>query len=227
MDVKTFFLGEENWGFLLQVALRTILMYIIILIALRLLGKRGVKQLSVFELVVIISLGSAAGDPMVYKEIGILTATAVFVMIVLAYRLTTYLIDKNRGFEKMIEGSATCLVHEGKFDIKKFEDEPLTHDEFYSELRQQSVTHLGQVKIAIIESSGNISLFFYPDEEVKPGLSILPDEFKEILHHITETGEYACNYCGFTKELSPAPSHQCPECKKDKWVTAMDETRIS
>lgn len=227
MDVKNFLLGEQNWGFLLEVALRTILMYVIILIALRLLGKRGVKQLSVFELVVIISLGTAAGDPMIYKEIGILSATAVFVVIVLAYRLTTYLIDKNRGFEKIIEGSATCLVNEGKFDLKRFKEEPLTHDEFYSELRQQSVTHLGQVKIAIIESSGNISLVFYPDDEVKPGLSVLPDEFKKILKEIPKQGEYACTNCGQTEELQPAPSHQCPECKKEKWVKAMDETRIS
>ncbi|RZK15368.1 MAG: DUF421 domain-containing protein, partial [Pedobacter sp.] len=47
---KNFFIGEENWEFMLEIALRTFIMYFIILIGLRLLGKRGVRQLSVFEL---------------------------------------------------------------------------------------------------------------------------------------------------------------------------------
>jgi hypothetical protein len=55
--------GTENWSFLPEVVLRTLIMFIIIMVSLRILGKRGVKQLSIFELVVIISLGTAAGDP--------------------------------------------------------------------------------------------------------------------------------------------------------------------
>jgi uncharacterized membrane protein YcaP (DUF421 family) len=71
IDWGAFFIGSEDWEFLFEIGLRTFFMYIIILFGLRLLGKRGVKQLSIFELVVIISLGSAAGDPMFYKEVGL------------------------------------------------------------------------------------------------------------------------------------------------------------
>jgi uncharacterized membrane protein YcaP (DUF421 family) len=91
IDWKAFLVGSEDTSFLIEISVRTIIMYIIILVGLRLLGKRGVKQLSVFELVVIISLGSAAGDPMFYKEIGLLIPVVIFTIIVAAYRLTTYL----------------------------------------------------------------------------------------------------------------------------------------
>lgn len=224
--MKEFLLGHENWSFLGETALRTIAMYVIILAGLRLLGKRGVKQLSVFEMVVIISLGSAAGDPMFYKEVGLLTCTVVFIFIVLAYRLTTYLVGKNRRIEKLIEGESTCLIKEGKFAIHSFKKEPLAQDEFFSELRQQSVSHLGQIKLAIIEVSGNVSLFYYPDEEVKWGLPILPDEFKNVCHVISEKNHYSCAFCGYTEELLPTPSHTCPECKKKEWVKSFNEVRV-
>ncbi|WP_312083434.1 hypothetical protein [Epilithonimonas hominis] len=63
LDFKQILLGSEDWNFLLETVLRTSIMFVIIILGLRLLGKRGVKQLSIFELVVIIGLGSAAGDP--------------------------------------------------------------------------------------------------------------------------------------------------------------------
>ncbi len=94
-DLKQLLLGSETWPFLLETGLRSLIMFVIILTGLRLLGKRGVKQLSVFELVVIIGLGSAAGDPMFYSEVGILPAIVVFVMIISLYSLVTYLIGKN------------------------------------------------------------------------------------------------------------------------------------
>ena len=64
--IEKILLGDEDWYFIPEIMFRTLLMYLVVLIGLRVLGKRGVKQLSIFELVVIISLGSAAGDPMFY-----------------------------------------------------------------------------------------------------------------------------------------------------------------
>jgi uncharacterized membrane protein YcaP (DUF421 family) len=63
--------------FLPEVALRTFFMFFVILTSLRILGKRSVAQLSVFELGVIIGLGSAAGDPMFYKDVGLLPGVVV------------------------------------------------------------------------------------------------------------------------------------------------------
>src|SRR5215217_3063718 len=118
IDWTKFIVGEEDWEFLLEISLRTIIMYFIILIGLRLLGKRGVRQLSVFELVVIISLGSAAGDPMFYKEIGLLYPVIIFGIIVGAYRLTTYFMTKSKKFDDLVEGKCVYLIVEGEFSIE-------------------------------------------------------------------------------------------------------------
>jgi len=224
---KELLLGGENWGFLPETMLRTLIMFIVIFVSLRLLGKRGVKQLSIFELVVIISLGSAAGDPMFYKEVGILPAFIVFVMIVGLYSLIVYFIGKHKGFENLVEGKPICLIQNGSFSIDNFSKEALGADEFFAELRIKGISQLGQVEQAIEESSGEISVFFYADDEVKPGLPILPDSLKDWQQPITVTDYYACIFCGYTKELSPTPLAICPACQKNKWVKASHKKRIT
>lgn len=219
-------LGNEKWSFLPETMLRTIIMFLVAFVSLRLLGKRGVKQLSIFELVVIISLGSAAGDPMFYKDVGVLPAILVFAVIIGISSIITYLIGKNKRFENLVEGKPVRLLKNGFFTIENFSKEALGEDEFFAELRLQGVSQLGQIEEAIQETSGNISLFYYPDEEVKFGLPIMIDSLDNAQQVITEEDHYACIFCGYTEKLKPAMSCICPECTKDKWVKASDRKRI-
>lgn len=220
-------LGAENWNFLPETMLRTLIMFIVAFVSLRLLGKRGVKQLSIFELVVIICLGSAAGDPMFYKDVGILPAIMVFAVIVGLYSLIIYFIGKNKRFEDLVEGKPICLIKNGAFSIRNFSKEALGEDEFFAELRLHGVSQLGQIEEAIEESSGHISIFYYPDEEVKFGLPIMINSLDAWQHDIKENAHYACIFCGYTEKLEPATNVICPVCEKNKWVKASNKKRIS
>ena len=151
-NIEQLLLGDEDWNFLLETFFRSIIMFIVLLSGLRLLGKRGVKQLSVFELVVIIGLGSAAGDPMFYKDVGLLPAIIVFAMVIGLYKLVTFLVGKSKNFEHLVEGKPVLLIKDGRFAIENFEKEALAQDEFFAELRMASIKHLGQVELAIIET---------------------------------------------------------------------------
>lgn len=202
-DWHQFLFGDQNWSFLIETAFRSFAMFLVMLLGLTILGKRGVRQLSIFELVVIIGLGSAAGDPMFYKDVGILPAVIVFVVVISLYVLVTNLVGKSKKLEHLLEGKPVCLISEGRFSLKNFKKEPLAQDEFFAELRMQSVSHLGQVEQAIVETSGNISLFFYEESKVKFGLPIMPEDFDKKTVIITEEGYYACAFCGFTEELQP------------------------
>lgn len=149
-------------------------MFLVVLIGLRLLGKRDVSQLSVFELGVIVGLESAAGDPMFYKDVGVLSCILVFAIIVALYHLLKYIIGKNDRLDKWVEGDPVDLVCDGKLLLDHLEKEPLTKEELFSQLRSNSISHLGQIKQAILEPSGQLSLFYYRDEEVRFGLPVLP-----------------------------------------------------
>lgn len=227
MEWEQILLGEEEFDFLIEVAMRTAIMYLCILFSLKALGKRGVKQLSIFELVIIIGFGSAAGDPMFYKDVGILNAVVVFLVVIVLYKLTTLLVTKSEAADKMIEGEPICLVENGVFSLANFDKEPLGYDEFFSEMRQQSISHLGQVQQAIIEVSGNISVYFYPDEDVKYGLPILPHLYAARTKAIPAVGVYSCSFCGYTAHFDTAGSQNCRTCKKDTWVKSINSKRIS
>lgn len=224
---KEILIGQEEWNFLFEVMLRTGIMLVVIITSLRILGKRSVKQLSIFELVVIIGLGSAAGDPMFYKEVGILTSILVFVVVIFLYSLITFLIGKIERFEKIMEGSPTCIIQDGKFAIQNFKKEKLGNQELLSELRVKGVSQLGQVQTAIEEMSGDMSVFFYPDEEVKYGLPIMPDSCKGKLKYIETEGHYSCDYCGFTEIKSVGNAGACKECDKDEWIASHNNRRVT
>ncbi len=200
-------------------------MFILILLALRVSGKRGIKQLSIFELVIIIGLGSAAGDPMFYKEVGVLPAILVFVIVISLYRFVTWLSAKSINFEQLIEGQPLYLVRDGKFSLEDFDKEDLSQDEFFAELRIANVEHLGQVKNAVMETSGTISILYFADKEVRPGLPLYPDLYRKKSKDIHTEGNYACTYCGHTLMLA-APA-ECTRCKKKEWVLSLDSKRIS
>ena len=227
MDLEKLLIGEQDWNFIPEIMLRTLIMYMVVLFSLRILGKRGVKQLSIFELVVIISLGSAAGDPMFYKEVGLISSLAVFLIVIIAYKATSYFVNKSSKFEVLLEGSATCLIENGKFSIENFKKETLAQDEFFSELRLKGISHLGQIQLAIIETSGSISVFYYADDEVKYGLPILPALFCDKNTIIKRRDYYSCAFCGDTQIIPIVDGFTCKICKRTKWVKAMNTLRIT
>ena len=217
-------LNELPGIFLFEVVFRSTIMFITLLLVLRVAGKRGVKQLSIFETVIIISLGSAAGDPMFYEDVGLFPAITVFLTIIFLYRLVTWLTGKYKPFETFIEGKTVCLINEGKFSITEFKKESLAQDEFFSELRLKSVEHLGQVRNAYLESSGEVSIFYFDDEEVKAGLPILPERFNLKSKTISKQGLHSCSFCGNTTEQTPGVA-VCYVCGKEEWVPSIKTIR--
>ena len=213
-------------SFLLEVVFRTLVMFIVVLLTLKFTGKRGVKQLSVFEVVIIISLGSAAGDPMFYEDVGIIPAITVFVSILLFYRAVTWLLGKSKRFENFMEGKVKSIIEEGQFSVQNFAKEDLAQDEFFAELRMKSVEHLGQVRNAYIETNGDISVFFYDDANVKYGLPILPQLFNKKSKNIPVKGMYACAFCGNVQHLEP-PKAKCSICNREEWLEAINNKRIT
>jgi hypothetical protein len=226
-DFKQILLGSEEWTFLLETILRTGIMFFIIIFGLRLLGKRGVKQLSVFELVVIIGLGSAAGDPMFYKDVGILPALVVFTMIISLYTIITYFIGKSKRFEKLVEGKPICLIDKGIFCLEDFKKEALGEDEFFSELRLKGISHLGQIEKAIEEISGEISVFYFDDKDIKYGLPIMPDSLDKAVRTFYKKAHFSCTFCGYTQEFEMQERSHCKVCGKDEWVESSNKKRIS
>jgi uncharacterized membrane protein YcaP (DUF421 family) len=158
--------------------------------------------------------------------VGLVPAFTVFVVIISLYRITTWLSGKSKKVGELLEGKPVTLISDGRFSIRNFKKEDLAQTEFFSELRQQNVEHLGQVRVGIIEPTGEISLFFFEDKDVKPGLPLIPEVFNQSQKEITKKSVYACKFCGKTQEIVKGLL-MCPVCKRDEWVEALSNRRLS
>lgn len=222
------FFNDHPYSFFLEILIRTPLMFLAVVLVLRLSGKRGVQQLSIFEMVMIITLGSAAGDAMFYQDVGVAHALAVFAIVLILYRVIVIAIARSEKVEDILEGEPLYLLREGKMCINELGGDYLGADEFFGVLRAQHIEHLGQLRYVILEDTGELSVYFYPDTEVKPGLPILPDDFNKKKKEIEIAGLYACAHCGNVEHLHSGISEMaCPTCQKTEWVLAIDRVRIT
>lgn len=216
------FIHDLPWTYLGEVAFRTAFMFVILLTALTVSGKREVRQLSIYELVLVIGLGSAAGDPMFYDDVPLASAVVVFIVMMSCYKLATYISDRNKVVREVLEGKAVYVIENGCILTQNFDQEDLGLEELFSDLRVEGVEHLGQVRTAILEHNGQLSVFQYKPEEVKPGLPILPNDLKKQTESINEPGKYACCSCGQVQLFSaPAGPAHCQQCQKTVWVKAI------
>lgn len=220
MEIQDYLVGDTDFNFLISIVVRTAVMFLVILVFLKILGKRGVKQLSVFELVVILGLGSAAGDPMIYDEVGLLSAFTAFTVVAVCYKLVTLLVFKIKWLENFVEGKGVYIIKKGKFSIDEFQKETLSKDEFFMELRVRGVFHLGQVEYAILETTGEISVYFFDPRYTKYGLPILPGSLNKIVNVFNVDTFYSCTFCGQTVKYLIVNTFVCPNCHKTEWVKA-------
>ena len=213
--------------FLAEVAVRSVAMYLLILGALRISGRRGVRQLSLFELTIILGLGSAAGDAMLYHDTPLLHALVVFAVVMALYVGFNRLTEKLPRFGDWLEGVPVRLVSEGCLDYQALKKERFTQKELFGELRQYQVEHLGQVRCAYLEATGEISVFFYEPADTRPGLPIWPDVLKKAAEPITAPGDHACTTCGYVATWPPAARQVCPVCGCTCWLPASTAKRVS
>ena len=80
MDWAAIFIHDTTWLFAAEISIRVVIMFSMIILFLRLTGKRGVRQLSIFELTIILSLGSIAGDPMFTEDLPLIQAVLIQLM---------------------------------------------------------------------------------------------------------------------------------------------------
>ena len=225
-DLHKFLINDQPYTFLFEVIIRVFIAYIVVFTFLKISGRRGVQQLSLFEVVIILTLGSASGDVTFYDDVPVLPVILVFVVLLVLYRLTTWLMTKFSWVSTMIEGDVVTLIAEGKYVSGNLDRLNISSDEFLMELRLKGIEHLGQIRLGLVEVDGQLSLYYYPDDHVKPGLSVLPPEYRACFVTLPSAGVYACNRCGTTQQCQANTTVKCPQCGRESWSHALKTVRI-
>lgn len=172
-DIERLFLGTQPPLFLLEIVFRVTLIYGFAAVLLRWMGKRGRSELSPFELLVVIALGSATGDSMFYPEVPILHAWMVVAAVVVLDVAMAHLQFRFGRVQRFVESTPRVVIREGKVDLSALRAERLREDELYSMLREHGIANTGELRYALLELSGDLGLVRYPKGEARPGVSTL------------------------------------------------------
>jgi len=218
-DWKRLLIGQAPWEFMLEVVIRSLIMYVIFFIVMRILGKRMSAQLSIFELIIIIVLGAAISLPMASPDRGILSGILILLFIVGFEKGLAYLTFKSNKAEVLTLGRLDVLISDGRLIYKNMAKTVMSRERIFSELRQQSVTHLGQVERMYLETCGMFSILKFKEE--KPGLSVLPEWDKSVTDEKFDGEILVCYHCGNLKSENSATHDSCDACNNNKWVSAI------
>ncbi|WP_114191977.1 DUF421 domain-containing protein [Edaphovirga cremea] len=226
-DLKRMVLDEFPLEFLGEVVLRCVFTFIMVFIFLKMTGRRGVRQMSLFEVVIILTLGSAAGDVAFYEDVPMLPIVVVFFSVMALYRLSTLLMNRSDRMQNWLEGKPLVIIRDGVFDWDTMQKANITHDEFFMELRQERVEHLGQVRLAILEVNGAISVYFFEKERVKPGLPVMPADYVDMFEKADDNADYACSICSVIRTLQRGERCTCSRCGNTHWVRAFTNSPVT
>ena len=151
---------------LLQIVLRTGVIYLLVLIGVRLSGKREVGQMTPFDLTLLLLLSNSVQNAMTGPDTSLLGgAVAACTLLILNY-LVANVSGGNRRFRRLIEGEPSLLVHDGKVIDSHMAREHVSMDELNRALREHGINSCDQVALAVLEVDGSISCLKY--DEIKP-----------------------------------------------------------
>jgi len=151
---------------LLQIMLRTGVIYLLVLIGVRLSGKREVGQMTPFDLVLLLLLSNSVQNAMTGPDTSLLGGViAAATLLVLNYFVAN-VAGGNRRWRKLIEGEPSLLIHDGKAIESHMAREHISMDELHRALREHGLNSCDQVALAVLEVDGSISCLKY--DEIKP-----------------------------------------------------------
>lgn len=223
--------GDEPPLYLLEIVVRTLIIYVYTLGLLRWLGSRTIGQLSTVEFLLVIALGSAVGDAMFYPDVPLLHALLVVTIVVLANKGLDVLIARFKTAERAIDGKAEEVLRDGVFCAAFLKSTSMGPSEVFQEMRERGVEHLGQVARAYIESDGGMAI--YLAKRAVPGLPIVPPweiEKPEVFRApatVPRAAIFACMRCGATTNASSRTELQrCTHCGDDHFTIAQAEAKF-
>ncbi len=148
---------------LLQIVLRTGVIYLLVLIGVRLSGKREVGQMTPFDLTLLLLLSNSVQNAMTGPDTSLMGgAVAACTLLILNY-IIAEVSGGNRRFRRFIQGQPTLLIHDGKTIESHMAKEHVSMDELHRALREHGLNSCDQVALAVLEVDGSISCLKYDE----------------------------------------------------------------
>lgn len=141
-----------------EIIIRTAVVYGVILAGIRLTGKREVGQMTPFDLALLLLISNAVQNAMTGSDTSVMGGVIAAVTLLLLNAVISRIAWKNKKARQLIEGSPTLLVHNGTIIQEHLAKERINAESLHQALREHGISSLSDVKIAVLEIDGSISV---------------------------------------------------------------------
>lgn len=197
--------------------IRTVILYFLLMAAMRLMGKRQLGELQPSELVVTLLLSDLAAVPMQENGLPLLNGVLPILVLVSLELLLSGLMMKCPAVEKLISGTPLPVIKDGKVDAAVMRRLRLTVDDLTTTLRQQNIFDIRQVQYAIAETGGGITAYCYPRYQPATAGDVGADAPDEGMPTVVVSDGRLCDWgmqvCGLSEEQVAAilRRHRCQQ----------------
>lgn len=217
-DWQRILFGQAPPIFQLEVFIRTLVIYVLLLFVLRWLGKRMSGQLTILEMSVMLTLGAIVSVGMQTPDRGILISMFVLLGTLTFQRGLSRWGIKSAKIEELTQGTISTLLKDGVIDTEEMHRCRISRQQLFAELRSSGIFNLGEVRRVYLEACG----IFTTIKMLTPaaGLPILPPGDHKVLTLLNRANEMACCNCGNTAPLQESKM-ACQRCGDNNWTNAI------
>lgn len=222
-DWARIFAGQVPPSFYVELVIRALFIYMLLMFSMRFLGKRMSNQMTLLELTAMVSLAAAIGVPMLAFDRGLLPTVIITAVVLPIVKLVAKMSYGNQKFEEVTQGDLDILVDDGVMCYDTMRKARISRERLFAQLRSENLNHLGKVKRLYMEANGVFTII--PEEKEQAGLLVLPEWDKEFIENKVEKSRViVCNNCGADSRYKAADkSNKCNNCGDNDWTNAVIE----
>lgn len=155
----------KNWNDVIDTALSTVLFYILIVILVRVFGKRSTAQLNNFDWIINITVGSLAASGILLDSVPALRATVAIVVIMILQFILTWVVIRSKFAAHLVKASPTLLTHKGQYIHSALRETRISKEEICSALRQHGLAK-NDANWVVLETDGRLTVIPKQDIEL-------------------------------------------------------------
>ncbi len=165
---------------MLVVFFRALILFAVVFIVIRLMGKRELSKVQPFELAIIVMISDLASAPMQSRDTQIFSGIIPIVVLLIVYGIFTILIQSSNKVENAICGSPSLVVFKGKILEEELRKQQLTVEELMAQLREKDIYKVQDTAYALLETNGTLNAVKISDAVGQMPLNVISDgEFLE------------------------------------------------
>lgn len=165
--------GERILEGLLIISFRTVFLYVLILIILRVMGKREVGELGIIDIVVFLIMAEVAAFALDSPDKKLIRAIVPILILLAIQLLSSFISLKSKKFRDLVDGDPTLIIKNGIILEDEMRKQRYNLDDLFQQLREQQVGSIHEVTYAFLEPSGNLSVF--TQDKVPPVFALVLD----------------------------------------------------